>query len=316
MAAAAGREGLVRREGRRDGRRLAEVGRNGRPHGPGSPGRQPVGLPDLARRARRVSAAEAKARCEIEAADVAVNDLLKFDAAKSLLEDAAAQLGAGRAAPSRPRWPASAATATPPSDRATPRRKAYDQAEELLGRCGINAEQAARRGAYGRSTEDFLKLRQFDRAAAEIHAWQADFPSERIDGYLTLLYARCWSGRQRFAQAIAQAEQLQAVNADSPYVDQLLMLAAACELRRERTDRAIATLHALVKDYPGSPLAPAARAKLAELEPSPPPKGEGKKTMSTRVLARLRFRGASSAAVARHKPPPRRSRSIWARPRA
>ena len=261
-----------RREGRRDGRRLAGTGQNGWPHGPGSPGRQPVGLPNLAGAARRVSAAEAKARCEIEAADVAVNDLLKFDAAKSLLDAAAAQLGEGKSGPvaaSLARVRGDYCAAVGQGDAA---RKAYDQAEELLDRAGSNAEQAARRGAHGRSTEDFLKLRQFDRAAAEIHAWQAAFPAERIDGYLTLLYARCWSGRQRWAQAVAQAEQLQAVNADSPYVDQLLMLAAACELRRDRTDRAIATLHTLVKDYPGSPLAPAAQAKLAELENASRPK--------------------------------------------
>ena len=182
-----------------------------------------------------------------------------------------------RAALSRPRWSRVRGDYCAAVGQGDAARKAYDQAEELLDRAGSNAEQAARRGAHGRSTEDFLKLRQFDRAAAEIHAWQADFPAERIDGYLTLLYARCWSGRQRWAQAVAQAEQLQAVNADSPYVDQLLMLAAACELRRDRTDRAIATLHTLVKDYPGSPLAPAAQAKLAELENASPPKEEGKK---------------------------------------
>ncbi len=256
---------------------MAGLGGNGRPHGPGSHRRQSVGLSDLRGAARRVAAAEAKARCEIEAADVAVNDLLKFDAAKALLEKAASRLGEGK------RGPVAAALARVRGDyfaavgKGDAARKAYDEAEELVGRAGSNAEQAARRGAYGRSTEDFLKLRLLDRAAAEIHAWQADFPTERIDGYLTLLYARCWVARRQYAQAIAQAEQLQAVNADSPYVDQLLMLAAGCELRRERTDRAIATLHALVKDYPGSPLAPAARAKLAELEAAPPPKQEGKK---------------------------------------
>ena len=97
--------------------------------------------------ARRVSAAEAKARCKIEAADVAVNDLLKFDAAKSLLEDAASQLGGGRAAPSRPRWPRGAETTLAATGQGDAARKAYGQAEELLCRFGINAEQAARRGA-------------------------------------------------------------------------------------------------------------------------------------------------------------------------
>ena len=115
------------------------------------------------------------------------------------------------------------------------------------------SENAARRGAHARSTEEFVKERQFGRAAAEIQAWQEEFPLEKVDGYLTLLYARCWAGRGKFAQAIAQSEQLLAVNPDSPYIDQLLLVAADSEMRQGRKDRALATLHALLKDYPGSP---------------------------------------------------------------
>ena len=59
---------------------------------------------------------------------------------------------------------------------------------------------------------------------------------------------------------------MQAVNADSPYVDQLLLLAAECEVKRGKKDRAIATLHSLLSGYPGSPLVPEAKQKLSELE--------------------------------------------------
>jgi TolA-binding protein len=59
---------------------------------------------------------------------------------------------------------------------------------------------------------------------------------------------------------------LQAVNPDSPYADQLLWLAADCQQRRGRSDQAAATLHALLKDYPGSPLVPRAQAALTRLE--------------------------------------------------
>ena len=269
--------GAGRREGGGNGRRLAEAGGNGRPHGPGSPRRQPRGLRNLAARRggsrRRRQRPVAKSRPPTSPSTICSSST---PPARSWTPPrrSSAQGRGGAVAVSLARVRGDCCAAAGKGDAA---RKAYDQAEELVGRLGSNAEQAARRGAYGRSTEDYLKLRYFDRAAAEIHAWQADFPGERIDGYLTLLYARCWSGRQRWAQAIAQAEQLQAVNADSPYVDQLLMLAAACELHRERADRAIATLHALVKDYPGSPLIPAAKAKLAELEPSSPPRGDEKK---------------------------------------
>ena len=99
-----------------------------------------------------------------------------------------------------------------------------------------------------------------------MQAWQRQFPAEKLDGYWTLLFARYWAGRGKYVQAIAQAEQLQAVNPDSPYIDQLLYLAADCEMRLGRKDRAIATLHSLLKDYPGSPLAPKVRKQVEMLE--------------------------------------------------
>ena len=69
-----------------------------------------------------------------------------------------------------------------------------------------------------------------------------------------------------YDQAIAQAEQLQAVSPDSPYIDQVLLLAANCEVKRGRTDRALATLHSLKNDYPGSPLIPDVEKRIASLE--------------------------------------------------
>jgi len=46
----------------------------------------------------------------------------------------------------------------------------------------------------------------------------------------------------------------------------LLFLAADCEMRLGRKDRASATLHSLVNDYPGSPLAPLAKKNIEILE--------------------------------------------------
>jgi outer membrane protein assembly factor BamD (BamD/ComL family) len=83
---------------------------------------------------------------------------------------------------------------------------------------------------------------------------------------MTLLNARYWAGRGKYAQAIAQCEQLQTANPDSPYIDQLMFLSADCEMRRGRKDRAIAALHALLKDHPGSPLVPLAKKNLDALE--------------------------------------------------
>jgi tetratricopeptide (TPR) repeat protein len=145
-------------------------------------------------------------------------------------------------------------------------RRAYQEAERLAVRSKTYAERTARRGAHGRSTEEFLREGQFDRAIAQIRTWQDEYPADKLDGYLTLLYARYWRGRKMYAQAIGQADQLQAVNQESPYIDQLLYLAADCELKRGRRDRCLATLHSLLKDHPGSPLVPKVKQAIAQLE--------------------------------------------------
>jgi len=226
--------------------------------------------------ARRIDAAEPKAECEIAAADVAVNDLLRAADAKPLLEAATKRLfpnsplpqaGEGQgvrviAAELQRVWgDFFAATGDGRSA-----RNAYLEAQRLLGSSRRFNVETAQRGAHARSTEEFLRSKQYVRAAEEIESWLRAFPVARLDGYLTLLLARYWSGRGRYAQAIAQAEQLHTVSPDSPYIDQLLFLAADCEMRLGRKDRASATLHSLVNDYPGSPLAPLAKKNIEILE--------------------------------------------------
>jgi hypothetical protein len=69
-----------------------------------------------------------------------------------------------------------------------------------------------------------------------------------------------------YAQAVAQSEQLLTVNKESPYIDLMLILAAACEVRRGKADRASATLQSLLKNYPGSPSVPEIKGILKPLE--------------------------------------------------
>ncbi len=222
--------------------------------------------------ARRADAAETKAACELAAADIAVNDLLRPAAAKPLLEAAEKllsplPLGEGpgvravAAQLQRVRGDYDAATGDGKAA-----RKAYLEAERILSASRQFNVETAKRGAHARSTEAFIAAQQYVRAAEEIETWLGAYPAARLDGYLTLMFARYWSGRGKFAQAIAQAEQLRTVNPDSPYVDQLLLLAADCEMRMGRKDRALATLHSLVNDYPGSPLAPLAKKNIEALE--------------------------------------------------
>jgi len=211
--------------------------------------------------AGRIANPKQRAECQLLAADVAVNDLLDTARGRALLEAAQKSI-ASRPSPAASRlqrvWGDYYAIV---SDGAAARR-AYADAERLLpSRPAIN-EQTARRGARSRSTEQFLRASQWPRAARELDQWQNEFPADKLNGTLALLQARYWSGREKYAQAAALAEGLVAVNPDSPYADQLLYLAARCESKQGRPSRAVALLNQLLKDYPGSPLAPEVKRRL------------------------------------------------------
>lgn len=215
---------------------------------------------------RKIDDNRLKGECEIQAADVAIGDLLENDVAKPLLEAATAHLQAAATGPVASRlkrvW-GDYYAATGDGENA---RKAYAEAESILAGTRTHIERTAWQGAHSRSTEQFLKNGELDRAAKELRAWQDEFPIDKIDGYLALMLARYWAARGEPAQAVVLAEALLAVNPESPHVDQLLVVAADCEVKRGQVDRALAFLNQLLKDYPGSPLVPAVRENVARLE--------------------------------------------------
>jgi PKD repeat protein len=206
-----------------------------------------------------------KAECEVEAADVALNMLLKDKDVKGLLESASARLGNGGVSGLGARlnrvwgdWYArkgdrSSATA------------AYGRAMAATAARRSAAEQEAWRGARSRSTEEFLREKSLDGAWTELLRWQDEYPIDKIEGYLSLLLARYWAGKAKWAQAVASAGDLVAINPDSPYADRLVFLGAECEEKIGRTARARAGYRSLLSDYPGSPLVNDAKKKLAGL---------------------------------------------------
>jgi PKD domain/PA14 domain len=223
---------------------------------------------------KKVTASELKAECQAELADIAVNDLADAAAGKRFLDAATTGLGSGRRGlvPSRLQRIWGDYYGLVGDGKAA--RKAYAAAESLLDSRRNSIERTAWQGAHGRSTEQFLKTRELDRAAAELRLWQDEFPGDKITGYITLLTMRYWIARELYSQAIAHAGQLVAVNGDSAYLDQALFLAADCHLKLGATDRAIATLQSLSKDQPGSPLVPQAKEKLTRLQSGEKPRSE------------------------------------------
>jgi len=234
---------------------------------------------------RRISKPELKVQCELEAADIAVNDLNNLKAAKAFLDAASTRISKEATGPVPSRLYRVWGDYYAADGKGDEARHAYREAEARLASTQNNTTRTAWQGAHSRSTEQFLRSNELDRAIAEIRVWERDFPADKLDGYLTLLYARYWAARERYPQAIALSEQLLAVNPASPYIDQLLFLAADCEVKRGQRDRALATLHSLLKDYPGSPLVPLARKTVQTLE-----SGEltPLKTPSTRPSGRKR----------------------------
>ena len=172
--------------------------------------------------AARISGAEPKAECEIAAADVAVNDLADVAAAKPLLDAARKHFGAGQPDPLPPNCIASAATMPLPQAMAPPLARNTPPLRIAVGSSKTFIERTAWLGAHARSTEEFLRSGRYVRAVEELRAWQHEFPADKFDGYWSLLFARYWAARAKYAPAIAQAEQLQALNPDSPYIDRLL----------------------------------------------------------------------------------------------
>jgi TolA-binding protein len=220
--------------------------------------------------AQMVEQNDNKAECLARAADIAVNDMLSADAAKTFLETAEATLGSQMAG----ELPALIQlvwgdyyAATGDGEQA---RTAYREAARLHVSQDSYLAQTAWRGAYSRSAEQFLKNGHFDRAIIELRNWRDDFPEDAVEGYWTLLFARYWQSRKRHDQAVALADRLLVVNPQSPYVDQILMTAIECELERESEDSAKAILLTLIREYPGSPLIPKAKAMLERLESESP----------------------------------------------
>lgn len=222
--------------------------------------------------ARRVKQPLLAAKCELAAADIAVGDLLEPKTAESLLRRAEQLLRRAEAALQKGQDPQVAAKL----DRVwgdyraamgdgTAARKSYIDAQGKVKSAKSQTEQTAWRGAHSRSAEQYIKSGHWERAFAELLAWQESFPADKAEGYLSLLMARYWMGREKYPQAVALGEQLLSVNPNSPHADQMLFLAAACELKQNRPQKTQAMLHSLINDYPGSPLVPEAKKKLAEL---------------------------------------------------
>ena len=217
----------------------------------------------------------------VEAADLLLNDLLMPARVKPVLDLAAEHLK--DATPeTRSAYYRVAGDWHARSGNADEARGAYRKAEVARELGYGAAERNARRGAYSRSAEAYLRSNELDRARGELDRWQKDFPGDKQEGYLSYLLMRYWMARKKPDHAIAVAHDLLAVNPRSPYADQLVFLAARCEREAGRLARAAAAYQSLISEYPGSPLAGMAKKELEAARAGPATPLPAKKALGPR----------------------------------
>jgi len=214
---------------------------------------------------KKLTVDDLAAECGALAADVAL-DMQNKTAAKSLLDAAAKKvpkMGTGTTISTFHRVHAEYLAETGNGDEA---RKALSEAARTTSSGMHFAEKIALQGSASRSAEKFLQEKNPDRAIVELRNWQREYPAATLDGYLTLLFAKYWVVREKYPQAAALADRQNTLNPDSPYIDELLLVASEAQTKADKKDAAKAYLNSLIQHYPGSPLISQAKERLKALE--------------------------------------------------
>jgi len=131
-------------------------------------------------------------------------------------------------------------------------------AAELLGRAD---QQAANRGHFARTVEDYLRRGEWTAAQQLLNQWEWSCPTDKLTGSTTLLRARCLVAEGSRGEASEEARLLVEVNPHSARAPELLMLIADVELACGRPAGARQSLERILREHPTSSL----RAQAAEL---------------------------------------------------
>lgn len=131
-------------------------------------------------------------------------------------------------------------------------------ARDAYGRAGPGNDRAAKnaplfRGDMARQVEAYLNTGQLAAAGETLDEWENALPTDRMEGYSTLLRVEWLLAGKRRAEAAWQAEMLLAANPKSPYAPRLLMRSAEAYVKLRQADRAIEALKRILREYPESP---------------------------------------------------------------
>jgi outer membrane protein assembly factor BamD (BamD/ComL family) len=215
--------------------------------------------------AKKLTFDDYAAECYALAADVAL-DMLNKNAAKNFLESAEKKVsksGKNQSISTFYRIKGEYLAAAGNGEEA---RRVLTKASESAENRTLYSEQVALEGSASRSAETFLQEKNYDRVIESVRTWQREYPAAAYEGFISLLMAKYWIGREKYPQAAALADRQLTLNPDSSYIDELLLVASEAQDNANNKDAAKAYLHSLLKDYPGSPFVPDAKERLKKLD--------------------------------------------------
>lgn len=143
--------------------------------------------------------------------------------------------------------------------------KAYQRAADMPIHNRPEGVEAARRGSFPRTVEDYLLRKLYKEAHETLDEWDWEFPTDKLVGYSSLLRARLALAEGNKKEAVKQAEELLRGNKESEYADDLLLFLADLHAGENDLDKALDAASRLLKDYPGSELQSEARLRRARI---------------------------------------------------
>ena len=132
-------------------------------------------------------------------------------------------------------------------------KQAYDVADIIDKRA--KQHPAVVRGDFARQAEAYLRQRDYTTTREALDAWEETFPTDKLEGYSSLLRVEMFLAEKQYTPAAREAETLVKVNPQSPYAPDLLMQAYEAYHAEGNTQAAKRTLQRLAEKYKESPLA-------------------------------------------------------------
>jgi PKD repeat protein len=148
-------------------------------------------------------------------------------------------------------------------------RAQLEDARRTYAAAGLGADinparLAIAKGNFARRVEDYVRKGRLDDAQESIDLWAAAIPLDKLDGYWSLLAVRKHLASGSPERAAREARTLVAVNPQSQYAPELLLLASEAYIKLTMPDESKAALRQIAEKYPESPLAAKARNVLSE----------------------------------------------------